>query len=233
MSFAAKIIIIHDARRIFTENPQSLTSQSGHRAVNLKQVKGAIVKPTRLIVGLTLSLSLPVMSTSGATADTTSNFTSSSYADQLAAYKVAMANYKIAMDQYNEAWKKSLASYKDAVNTALKDAKMALQNLRDKRKMIAQNFKISVQQANKTFTITMRTAKTADQKSAAINARIVAINDATAARNVALDALSRESATAVKPIPPVKPAPPTKPTAPEKSATPRNSPVVKKGKKTN
>jgi hypothetical protein len=194
-----------------------------------------VVKIKRFTTAAVLSLALMSGSVGVAQADTTASATSNStYNDQVAAYKIAMDNYKIALQQYNTNWKKAQIAYKSALATWAKDGKSILNSLKSKRDLIGLTFKTSIQNANSAFAAAMASARTADQKNAAKSARTTAINDATAARNVALDALKLSSASTSKPNPPVKPAEPIKPIPPIKpSVTSKVSSPEKKEKKDN
>lgn len=185
------------------------------------------MRTTRVFLTSLLSAGLILGSVSVADADvptptavpvvTTSPVTTT-YAQQLAAYKVALAAYQIAMDQYRAAWNAAMDQY----NAALKASKtqfLADQQLRKiKIKAISVAFQAAIAKARSDKKIADATATSPDQKSAAQTNLSAAISAAAIARQSALDALGPDLVRPPIPTKPVKPVEPVKPVPPVKSS---------------
>jgi len=141
-----------------------------------------------------------------------------SYADQLAVYKVALAAYQVAMDQYRTAWKTTVDQYNAALKAATTQFQADQQLRKAKIKAISMAFQEAVAKARFEKRAADAAAKSPDQKIAADAQLKATTSAAVVARQNALDALGPELVRPTVPIKPFKPAEPIKPTPPVKSA---------------
>lgn len=165
------------------------------------------------------------------------------YAEQLAEYKVALAAYQVAMDQYRAAWKTAMDQYTAALKAAATQFQADQELRKAKIKAISVAFQAAIAKARSDKKIADAAATSPDQKSAAQTILTAAISAAAIARQSALDALGPElvrpiiPTKLVKPAEPVKPVPPVKPiatlnaTTNAKTATPKSDTPKSNSKK--
>ena len=186
------------------------------------------MRTTRVFITSLLSAGLILGSVSVAHADVpsptatpvaTTSPVAMTYADQLAAYKVALAAYQIAMDQYRAAWKSAMDQYNLALKAATTQFQADQQLRKAKIKAISVAFQAAVAKARSDKKTAYAAATSLDQKIAADALLKSAISAAAIARQNALEALGPELVRPATPVKPVKQAEPVKPIPPFKSAT--------------
>ena len=148
----------------------------------------------------------------------TSSPVATTYADQLAAYKLALAAYRVAMDQYRAAWDSALAEYHLALKAATTQFQADQRLRKAKITAISVAFQATITKARSDKKTAVDAATSPDQKSAAQTILTAAISEAVITRQSALDALGPELVRPLLPTMPVKPAEPVKPAPPVKSA---------------
>ena len=148
----------------------------------------------------------------------TSSPVATTYAEQLAAHKVALAAYQVAMDQYRAAWKSAIDQYNLALKAATTQFQADLQLRKARIKAISVGFQAAITKARSDKKTADSAATSPDQKSAAQTILSAAISAAVIARQSALDSLGPELVRPLIPTKPVKPAEPLKPVSPVKSA---------------
>lgn len=205
-----------------------------------KQVFTTSVLCVGLILG-SVSVASATDSSPTPTPVATASPVATTYAGQLAAYKVAFAAYQSAMDQYradwkaavekyNAAWKVQMDQYTAAVKLANSQYESDQAARRAKRQSIISTFQIAIAKADSDLASVLSGTTTAVQKSVAVSAKNAAIIAAAAARKTALDALGNVVKPAL-PAKPIKPAALVAPTEPVKPIAPVKPVAVDKANK--